>query len=125
MFKILGVLAGLVFVIFGFKENSELSRIQKLGKRATVEPIGQYMQFKRSGSTTYMAEFHFTTEDGRPIVAKHRFPEEVLADFKASRPVQVIYLPSDPQTFVFASERRSWTLTIIGVILALAALVLA
>jgi hypothetical protein len=125
LFKILGVIAGLVFVVAGFNENSELSRIQKLGKRATVEPIGQYTQFKQGSSSIYTAEFHFTTEDGRQIVTKHSFPEEVLAEFKAHKPVQVVYLPSDPSTFVFAGAQQSWWLTFIGAMLAVAALILA
>jgi hypothetical protein len=52
-------------------------------------------------------------------------PEEVLAEFKAHKPVQIVYLPSDPGTFVFASAQQSWWLTFIGAMLAVAALILA
>ncbi|MEO7885569.1 MAG: DUF3592 domain-containing protein [Polaromonas sp.] len=124
VFKILGVLVGLVFIVFGFQERSEISGIQKRGKRVVVEPISKYTEFKKSGSSTYTAEFHFTTEDGRKITAKHSFPEEVLADFKSGKPVEIAYMPNDPSTFVFSSQRAPWTLVMIGAALLVAALVL-
>ncbi|CAN7317758.1 DUF3592 domain-containing protein [Acidovorax sp. LjRoot129] len=125
LFKLLGAAAGLVFVIAGFNERSELTSIQKRGKRAVVEPITQYTEFSKRGSSTYTAEFRFTTDDGRKMVVKHSFPEEVLADFKASKPVEIVYMPADPSNFVFAREKASWTLVAIGAALFLAALVLA
>jgi hypothetical protein len=125
LFKILGALVGVVFLIAGFNERSELSSLHKRGKRAVVEPIGQFQEFKKSGSSTYTAEFRFKTEDGRQMAVKHSFPEEVLADFKAGKPVEIIYQPSDPNNFVFANQKASWTLVAIGVAIFLAALVLA
>jgi len=114
--KLLGALAALVFIGYGLKERSEITSIQKRGKLATVEPLTTYSEFKKSGSSTYTAEFHFKTEDGREIVKKQSFPAEVLADFKAGRPVQVIYLPNDPGTFVFANEKPGWWLVIGGAV---------
>ncbi|MES1264074.1 MAG: hypothetical protein ABUU24_00285, partial [Variovorax sp.] len=96
LYKILGVIAGLVLVFFGFQGREEITGVQKRGKRAVAEPITNYTEFKQSGSSTYTAEFHFTTEDGQKIVAKHSFPEEVLEDFKAGKPVEVVYLPKEP-----------------------------
>jgi hypothetical protein len=125
LYKILGAMAGLVFVVYGFIDRSELTRLQKNGERAVVEPIGQYTEFKKSGSSTFTAEFHFTTADGRKMVVKHSFPEEILEDFQAGRPVEVVYEKSDPSTFVFASEKASWTIVAIGVGLTIAALLLA
>ena len=125
LFKLLGALAALVFIGYGLKERSEITSIQKRGKTATVQPIANYTQFKKGGSSTYTAEFHFKTEDGREIVQKHSFPEEVLADFNAGKPVQIVYLPNDPSTFVFASEKPGWMLVIIGSVLLVAALLLA
>jgi len=125
VFKLLGALAALVFIGYGLKDRSEVTSIQKRGKLATVEPIANYTEFKQSGSSTYTAEFHFKTEDGRDVVQKHSFPEEVLADFKAGKPVQVIYLQNDPSTFVFAREKPGWGLVIGGVVLLVAALLLA
>jgi len=125
LYKILGVLAGLVFVGFGFQERSELSRLKKHGQRAVVEPISEYQQFKQSGSSTYTAEFHFTTADGQPAVVKHSFPEGVLEDFQAGRPVEIFYNPKDPTSFIFARDEGSWMLVGIGAALAIAALLLA
>ncbi|MCZ8219226.1 MAG: hypothetical protein O9337_07405 [Acidovorax sp.] len=124
LFKILGVLAGIVFIAFGMQERSELSRTLKIGKHAVVEPITQYTEFKKSGSSTYTAEFRFKTEGGQQMVVKHSFPEEVLAEFKANRPVEIAYLPNDPSSFVFVKQASSWTLVLVGGALALAALLL-
>lgn len=125
LFKLLGALAALAFIGYGLKDRSEITSIQKRGKLATVEPITKYSEFKKSGSSTYTAEFHFKTEDGRQIVTKHSFPEDVLADFKAGKPVQIVYLPNDPGTFVFAKEKPGWALVIGGAVLLVAALLLA
>ena len=125
VYKVLGVIVGLAFMGYGIQERLELASIQKNGKHATVEPIANYTEFNRRGSTTYTAEFHFKTEDGRQIVAKHSFPEEVLADFQASKPVEVVYLPNDPNTFVFAKQEPSWFLVLGGAALGIAAAIFA
>lgn len=125
LYKVLGVLAALVLIGYGFKDRSDITSIQKHGQLATVEPISNYTEFKQSGSSTYTAEFHFKTVDGRDIVQKHSFPEDVLADFKAGRPVHIYYLANDPGTFVFSSEKPGWGLVIGGGVLLVAALLLA
>jgi hypothetical protein len=125
LYKLLGSLAALAFIVYGFKDRSEITGIQKRGKVATVEPIGAYNEFKQGGSSTYTAEFHFKTEDGREMVLKHSFPEEVLADFKAGKPVQIVYMPNDPSTFVFARDKPGWGLVIGGFAFLLAVLLLA
>jgi hypothetical protein len=125
LFKVLGVLAALAFIAFGFKDRSDITSIQRHGKFATVEPIGKYIEFKQGSYSTYTAEFHFKTEDGRDIVQKHSFPEEALSDFKAEKPVQIVYLPNDPSTFVFASEKPGRGLIIGGFVLLLVALLFA
>lgn len=125
LFKLLGALAALVFIGYGLKDRSEITSIQKHGTLATVEPIADYTEFKQGGSSTYTAEFHFKTEDGRDIVLKHSFPEEVLADFQAGRPVQIFYLQNDPSTIVFANEKPGWGMVIGGVVMLVAALLLA
>ncbi len=125
LFKLVGAIAAIAFIVFGFQERSEITSVKKMGKLATVEPITQYTEFKKSGSSTFTAEFHFKTEDGRQVVQKHSFPEEVLADFKAGKPVRIYYLPSDTSTFVFESDKPGWTLVIGGFVLLVAALVFA
>ena len=125
LFKVLGTIAALAFIGYGFKDRSEITNIQKHGTRATVEPIADYTEFKQGGSSTFTAEFHFKTEDGRDIVQKRSFPEEVLIDFNAGKPVQIFYLPNDPGTFVFAAEKPGWGLVIGGFVFLGAALLLA
>jgi hypothetical protein len=125
LYKIVGAIAGLAFIVFGAQERLEISSIHKRGKRAVIEPVAQYTQFKQRGSSTYTAEIRFKTEDGRQMAVKHSFPEGALADFKANRPVEIVYLPADPGTFVFASEKASWTLVAIGAAVLVAALLFA
>lgn len=125
LFKLLGVLAALFFIGTGLKERSATTNIQKQGKLATVAPVTNYTEFKKGGFSTYTAEIHFTTEDGQEVVQKHSFPKDALADFKAGKPVQVVYLPSEPHTFVFASEKAGWGLVIGGALLLVAALMFA
>ena len=125
LFKVIGVIAGIVFLVAGMQERSELSKTLKYGKHAVVEPITQYTEFKKSGSSTYTAEFHFKTDAGQQMVVKHSFPEEVLAEFKANRSVEIAYMPNDPSGFVFVKQQSSWTLLLIGGALAIAALLLA
>jgi hypothetical protein len=124
VFKVLGVIAGLVFAGYGIVERQSLSRMKRVGEAAVVEPITKYMEHSSRGSKTYLGEFHFKTASGREVVQKQSFPEEVLADFKAGTPVKVLYDPRDPYTFVFEKEQPSWMLVIGGVGIAIAALVL-
>ena len=124
LYKALGAIAALAFIGYGFKDRSEITSIQKHGTLTTVEPIADYTEFKQGGSSTYTAEFHFKTADGREIVLKHSFPEEVLNDFNAGKPVQIYYLPSDPSTIVFANEKPGWGLVIGGFVFLGAALLL-
>jgi hypothetical protein len=114
LFKLLGALAALVLIGFGLVDRSEIASIQKHGMLATVEPISGYTEHQQSALSTYTAEIRFKTADGRKIVQNHSFPEEVLSDLSAGRPVQVVYLPNDPSTFVFAREKASWLLVLGG-----------
>lgn len=125
LFKLLGAIAALALVVYGMKDRSEIASIRKRGKLATVEPITTYAEFKQRGSSTFTAEFRFKTDDGRHIAQKHSFPPEVLSDLKAGKSVQIIYLPDDPSTFVFAHEEAGWALVVGGVVLLVVALVFA
>jgi uncharacterized protein DUF3592 len=125
LFKLLGLIAGLTLFVYGLQDRREQNRIRANGQVAVVEPITGYKEFKSKGSSTYTAEFKFKTSDGRDITQKHSFPEELIEDFKAGKPVQVVYMTQDPNTFIFEKDRPSWTLVVIGVLLALAALILA
>jgi hypothetical protein len=122
-YKVLGVLVGLVFLVYGCVERRDVAKVQRLGKSAVVAPISSYTEYRNRGTTTYTAEFRFKTDTGREVVLKHSFPKEVLDDFKSGAPVRVLYLPDDPYTFVFEKERPSWTLVIAGLAVAVAALI--
>lgn len=125
LFKGIGVLVGLVFVIFGVRERLEYSRTRSRGLRAVVDPVTEFQQFGNRGSPTYTAEFSFKTPDGQQVKTKHSFSADVLDAFKAGRPVEIIFEPSNPTVFVFANESAPWTLVLIGVGLAGAAVLFA
>lgn len=124
LFKVLGVAAGAVFLVYGLQERQSLSRLKRSGESAVVQPVGQYTEIKKSGQSIYTAEIVFKTQAGQEIRTKHSFPAAVLDDFKAGTPVVVVYKPNDPHTFVFAKEQSSWFLPILGVGIAIASLVL-
>jgi hypothetical protein len=124
LYKIIGVVIGLAVVAYGIQERSEITSIQAHGKHEADDPITEYKEFKQSGSSTYTAEFHYKIDDGRQFSIKHSFPEEVLEEIKAGKPVEIVYMPNDPSAFVFASEKASWTFVTIGVVIAVLALLL-
>jgi len=125
VFKILGVIIGIVCVVVGVSERSSIQRLQASGKTAIVAPIGEYTERTRKGSHTYTAEFTFETENGSKITKSKSFPKELLADFEAGTPVKVFYDPRDPAEFVFEKDEPSWFVVLAGVGMAIAALIFA
>jgi len=121
IFKLLGVFAGLAFIVAGFSERSSISHMKSIGKPAVVDPITNYTKRK----SIYTAQFSFTTEKGEKITAKHSFPSELIADFEAGRPVTVLYNPSQPHDFIFEKEKASWVMVVGGIVFVIAALLLA
>lgn len=59
-----------------------ISKLKKVGDRVEVETPDGYTEHKKSGSTTYTAEFKYQTTDGRAIQKKKSFPKELIADFE-------------------------------------------
>jgi len=124
VFKLLGVAAGLVFVVAGVQERRDLARFRTHGRLAEVAPPAQWQEWRSSGSTTYTAEIRFTTDTGRAVVQKHSLPEAAVEAFKARQPVRVRYLPDEPGEFVFEQEEPGWGLLPGGGVLAGLALLL-
>ncbi len=121
LYKALGVIAGVAFVIAGLNQRSEINRIKASGKTAVVQPIDGYTKRK----STYTAEFTFVTDKGVTVTKKQSFPEALVKDFEARAPVNVVYNPDNPNEFVFEKETPSWFLVIAGIGLAVGALVFA
>jgi hypothetical protein len=119
--KAAGVIVGIVFVVMGFNQRSDIARIKSHGKVVAVKPIDGYTKRK----STYTAEFTFVTEEGRTITKKQSFPSELVKDFESNTPVDVVYNPADPSEFVFEKEKPEWFLIIAGVGLAVGALIFA
>ncbi|WP_457282754.1 hypothetical protein [Polaromonas sp. P5_D5] len=104
LFGVLGVIVGAVFLRVQASGDSELRLLMASGKTAVVEPIKEYKSFSRSGQTIYTAELKFRTEAGQPMVIKRSFPEAVLKDFAAGKPVSIYYMPNNPSQVGFAQE---------------------
>lgn len=123
VYKVLGVVAGLVFLGFGIAERSSINRVKATGVETVVEPIEGYTVRKSRGSTTYSAQFSFKPESGRQVSKMKSFPEELLPDFKSGGPVKIFYDPRDPGEFVFEKEKPSWFLVLVGAGIVVAALI--
>lgn len=104
VFGVLGVIVGAVFLRAQASGDSELRLLMANGKTAVVEPIKEYQSFSRSGQTIYTAELKFRTEAGQAMTIKRSFPEAVLKDFGAGRPVNIYYMPGNPSQVGFAQE---------------------
>ena len=104
LFGVLGVIVGAVFLRAQASSDNELRILMAKGKTAVVEQIKEYKSFSQKGHTTYTAELKFRTEAGRPMTIKRSFPEAVLKDFEAGRPVNIYYMPGDPSQVGFAQE---------------------
>ncbi|MBC5786148.1 DUF3592 domain-containing protein [Ramlibacter sp. USB13] len=124
VFKVLGVIAGLVFLGVGVSERQNLGRVKRTGQEAVVAPIANYTEHRSRGMTTYTAEIRFKTVEGREVTKRSSFPAEALDDFRSGQPVKVLYDPRDPYEFVFEKQKPSWLLIGGGIAMALAALVL-
>lgn len=125
LFKVLGVCVGLVFVITGMVARNDLIRLKSMNQVAVVDPIEQYTEHRKSGTSTYTAEFHFKTESGAEVRKKQSFPGKLLEDFKSNIPVKVIYDPRNPSIFAFQKEKTDWTSVWVGISLIVAALIFA
>jgi hypothetical protein len=124
LYKILAVIAGLVFVCTGISDNRHISRLKRYGVAAVVIPPDSYVDHSQNGSHTYTAEISFKTSDNVAVTVKHSLPSEALDSMKAHRPVTIYYDPKDPTDLVFAQDKANWWLPIFGVLLAVGAVVL-
>jgi hypothetical protein len=116
-FKFLGIAAGIVFIVVGYKEKSQFAHIKSVGKTAIVDPIDSYTEHRQGGNYQYYAEFTFITDSGTVIKQKHKFPKEVIEDFKNGRPVNVLFDPKNPSDFIFEKDKSSSILIWCGVFL--------
>jgi hypothetical protein len=123
MFRALAVIVGIAAMVIGYQESSRISRIQRTGIEAVVEPIQDYTERTSRGSKTYSAEFHFTTAKGDKVQRRRQFPKEVLEDFEYGRPVTIRYDRADPYEFIFAKEEPSYLPFLFGVGIIIAAFV--
>jgi hypothetical protein len=112
--KIACVCIGVVFLVMGYQDYSKNKSLHKRGAAAIVEPISKYTEHSRKGSTTYTAEFDFTTTSGQKIHKSSSFPKEALDDFKAGKPVKVFYDERNPYEFVFEKDSPAWWPMLLG-----------
>lgn len=112
----LGALVVAWFMVSGYIEDrGELRQVRSAGKSAVVDPITQYTETRRKGSSTYSADFSFRTEDGRAVKARKSFPSEVLEAMKRGDPVGIHYLPGNPSAFRFDAEKSDTFILLFGI----------
>lgn len=116
LYAILAFLIGGFFLWTGVQERLTISNLKKVGERVEVETPDGYTEHKKSGSTTYTAEFKFKTSSGRAIQTKRSFPKELIADFENGTQVYLLYDPADPNEFVFEKQEPEWFLILFGVV---------
>ena len=123
-YRILAVVAGLVFVCMGVSENRHVSRLKRFGVAAVVIPPDSYTDHSQNGSHTYTAEISFKTGDNVTVTSKHSLPSAALESMKAHQTVTVYYDPRDPSDFVFAQDETHWWMPALGVAFVVGAFVL-
>ncbi|MDQ1812119.1 DUF3592 domain-containing protein [Massilia sp. CCM 9210] len=112
--KVLGYLAAIAIIAFGFALSGKWTYLHSVGRIAVIEPIQGHTVHRLRSTTTYKAVFHFTTETGAKVVRTRSFPEELLPDLEAGKPVRVIYDPDKPRDFMLEGEPPSWIAVILG-----------
>ncbi len=118
--KTLGIMLGALILLAGFYDRQSFIDIKSTGLPAMVNPIEQYSTRK----ATYKADISFTTKSGEKITQSNvYFPEAVLQDFEANKPVVIYYKPENPSEFVFEKDEASWSVVIIGAFFIIAACV--
>jgi len=124
VYKILAILAGVVFLGAGFSENHRISRLKRFGQTATVIVPDTYTDHSRNGVHTYTAEISFKLPNGDTIRQQHSVPSEAIDAMKAHQPVTVYYDSRDPNEFAFAQDATSWMMPTLGAGFVVAAFVL-
>jgi hypothetical protein len=122
--RILFAVAGVGMAVYGTVAHRDDSRVRDTGRPATADHVAAFTRHSMSGHVSFSAEIHFKTDDGRDVVATQVVPDDIIRDFESRRPVRVVYLPEEPSSFVFEKDAPGWTVVVIGVILAAAAVFL-
>jgi hypothetical protein len=124
IYRILAVVAGLVFIGAGFSENHRISRLKHFGQTATVIAPDSYMDQSRNGVHTFTADIAFKLPNGDTVRRKHSVPSEAIDTMKAGRPVTVWYDSRDPSEFVFEQDSINWWTPTLGLGFVIGAFVL-
>lgn len=115
LYAIAAFLIGGFLLYTGVQERRTLSQLKKVGERVEVDTPDGYTEHKKSGSSTYTAEFTFATLKGVPVRMKKSFPKVLISDFENGTPVYLLYDPAEPGNFVFEKEEPEWFLMLFGV----------
>ena len=123
--RIVAFCAGLGLVGWGIVERHSFTRVKAAGVEAVVEPDIEFRESRGSrGAITYFGNFAFVAANGERVVAREReFPEALLGDIAARRPIRVRYEAARPANFVFDKEDPPWTWVLAGIILIVVAAV--
>ena len=124
IYKILAIVAGLVFIGAGFSENHRISRLKRFGATATVIAPDTYTDRSHNGVHTYTADIAFKLPNGDTVHANHSVPSEAIDAMKANKPVTIYYDTRDPSEFVFEQDSSNWWMPALGVGFVIGAFVL-
>ena len=97
LFSILvGAVAGIVLIYFGFTDFRESKALQSKGKSATAEVTGGEERSGRRGRKSYYLEIAYKTEKGDTQTSRDKVSRSVYDGAESSRKVNVVYLPEKP-----------------------------
>lgn len=105
------IVISVVFMITSISEIRTDRAFASRGKPAMVEPILKYKEIVNSKkgrpvNREEKADISFTTQDGRSVTLVDRYlPPDVLRQFQNGEGVSIIYLPEDPKSTRFPSEK--------------------
>jgi hypothetical protein len=93
---VIGIIAGIVLVWFGFSDFRETKALQNKGKSATAEVTGGEERSGRRGRKKYYLEIAYKTEKGETQTSRDKVSRSVYEQSESSRKVNVVYLPEKP-----------------------------
>lgn len=101
---VIGVIAGIVLVVFGAKDFLETKALKSKGKTAQAEVTNAEERSGRRGRKKYYVSVAFKTEGGEAITSRSKVPRSVYEQASATRKVNVTYLPEKPEAHRLGNE---------------------
>lgn len=115
----LACVVGLAALGFSARLYVQSRQVERHGLLAPVTAVGDGKKVKRSGNhVSFRADVTFIASDGRRITSAAILSGEALNGFRGGQPLQVRYLPDQPEVVRIVGEEDeggSWLLVLVGV----------